>query len=409
MGSFMHGYMKQHLSGALKEKKCDSAGREQGGICRLRQDRATSLPTGQTTLTEIFKTDQESTLRNVSQMSRTLCVWLESWISTLEGKRTERAEMDFTGQCSYDQFIGGSSKNQSSAACLFERKKLSWIDHRTGSTLSMGQDYQRSLKMCMELITLIMMTAGLTSTVSRRTYKGSTDSGLCQSIYQNLKNWGGEEMAQAIMSDWFSYGDSGKNRKRTFQLPGRDVYEIITEGVLGISSGDKSLTCDISEETPGLEEKIIPEYKTGTSGDTQRDILEGPSVPQEPPVTKMDQLLTQVSTQVKVKDQGRYLLLEENKMELFIKTSVKQLKKDEITVIHFLQGQRLSESNGGQNPQQVSYEGPIVGGVISGLMGILGAYGLYRILGRRRRAKGTRIIPKPPGQVLAYSLSNRQG
>ncbi|EUD64224.1 hypothetical protein C922_05390 [Plasmodium inui San Antonio 1] len=307
MQSFLHGYMKERLDESFKDRTCNEHDGAGGGVCDLSPKRRQVLNTRTTTLNKIFPHESSSTLNNVSVMSRTICVWLEAWISTLSKERGKQGEVIFRGNCTYDKFIEGIERGNLSKECIFEKGKLAWIDHRSRSSLSMAQDYQRGLKSCMEIVTLILVTAGLTSTAATKNYYNKRKSDLCQDIYEKLAEWGGKNLAKRIMKDWFTQAQNNGSGGRIFQLSGRDVYEIITEGIFGVSSGDKSLRCDLQEETSNREADTVEKYSTSLSEDTIVPSGEENFVFQDKEIEKMNQVLDQVEEKVKVKQEALYL------------------------------------------------------------------------------------------------------
>ncbi|EUD64209.1 hypothetical protein C922_05407 [Plasmodium inui San Antonio 1] len=335
MQSFLHMYIGSLLKKGLEQKECKKGQEATAGICRLRTNNQEKIGTGTTTLEEIFPNESTGTLANVSRMSRSICIGLESWISTLDGGTGTAAKIDFRGACSYDEFMAGGTPRGNSNKCIFEREKLAWIDHKDKVALSMGQEYQQTLKMCMELVTLIMITAGLDSTSKRRTYYENTREGVCGRIYKGLHDWAGEEVAAKIMRDWFSHSENLTGEKKEFQLPARDVYEIITETILGISKGDKEITCDrVFPATPG-EKGEESAYKGGSSGDTT--IVTSIETAQDSSqfIDTLDQVLAEVKAKVEVSDQKKYLALTRTRQAVLIKNVLRKRRENKKLLIHF--------------------------------------------------------------------------
>ncbi|EUD64460.1 hypothetical protein C922_05148 [Plasmodium inui San Antonio 1] len=194
----------------------------------------------------------------LSRMSRNICIMAELWITGLDLKYQGGSRV-LGGTCSYPDFRQFMKQGGGGSQCEVQVQKSHWIQLMTTPELNMKQENQKELQLCMEIVKILMLTLQIKRKHSKLNVDSDSQQEICEKAYRELKDWGGEELALRIMSAWFITDDWPKAYKEELPLAGRDMFEIITEEIMGLDSGIKGLTCKYigEQQKPGAS-GIVP-------------------------------------------------------------------------------------------------------------------------------------------------------
>ncbi|EUD64329.1 hypothetical protein C922_05288 [Plasmodium inui San Antonio 1] len=381
-------YLKEILDRGTGASRCrDSEGAE-SGICRLKIRRGTEQ--------NLVKMDRQ--LKGIKTMSigaenlwkftRNFCLGLEIWGRNLE--ETEAAVYSMKEKPCLPTRTGyGRSGVVDMDACPIHIDKLTWSSFQTQRDLWNTQEKDMTMAVCMDVVFMIITEFQL--------YGRQGDSGIqthrdqpCQSLYIKLKEWGGEEIAARIMREWFTSNERGGGGTRAFTLQGRDFYEVLSEFMWGDHHGDKNLRCTAVFDGERNPKQVVSYYKTENSEDSGgfscekggglcRLLHQYQENLGKDSTRDADQVLEAV-----FKDHAHHnspgptssSATEESQLG-----PAKDQWKSTGGELSSVKGALFPESNGGG----VGMVPGIIGGVISGLLGLLGVFGYYRIMFSGRR------------------------
>ncbi|EUD64154.1 hypothetical protein C922_05470 [Plasmodium inui San Antonio 1] len=267
MSSIFAGYMKELIGAASRSGECRDTDSRSLRICELSRDKKEKFE-------NVYEWDYEhhgryqnvSNAKGVYSLSRSICLDIERWISVLEINRTSKKPYSLSG-CAYTDYRKAKEKDEEGRKCIPERKKVEWERFRSQREIQLWGAEARALVACMDIVKIILLELGLTVTGKEVIDDQSETTNYCQKIYEGLRAWGGEEIARKIMSQWTLTTGSKEGGQPEYILPGRDLYEIVTESVSGLDKGDKSLRCDWQEQEATDKGGEGGEYKTSVAED----------------------------------------------------------------------------------------------------------------------------------------------
>ncbi|EUD63877.1 hypothetical protein C922_05742 [Plasmodium inui San Antonio 1] len=276
MSASIFGGMMSHLRDlAAREKRCAAAGHVQGGVCELLNSKNRQVVVAETAFGTSEYAEQPSLGQHVNRRSRTLCIALELWLSTWAYDR-ERNDGLLTGDCKYGDFRKLMQGKESLESCRKHKTVVNWKDYMSSQKLNMNQGYQKDLQLCMELVRIIYNKLKLTQTGTTIKLRIPAGRNICREIYQELANWGGQGIAKEVMASWFNSEGFGTGRGRNLKLSGTDIFEVITEDLMGDDAGVKDLLCKYEGELRGNEDlKIDKITSDGTQDTSWENRIEG--------------------------------------------------------------------------------------------------------------------------------------
>ncbi|EUD64161.1 hypothetical protein C922_05464 [Plasmodium inui San Antonio 1] len=374
-GSILGNFMNSLRADAEKRKHCNKEPNLNEGICKLTNylDRPISVSE------DIFSAKDEgwsSSLRNfLYGRSRSICVYLELWLTALELTSAARGEI-LGGNCKYKDFKEEVVSGRSGSRCKVDVQLSHWRNFVQRSSLSMSQSYEKNLQLCMQIVREIYK--GLKITQVGRTTKVNLkqEHNICGNVYKALTEWVDEKFAEEILKNWFSTEDSEGKPMNTLQVAGTDLFEVISEDLIGDDAGIKDLKCKC-EGIKGVGiQSIEKKFITEKTQDSITEIVQ--HLPSED-VTTEDSLSSTLQ-------------------EYIQESNIAKGSEAE------------TDDSSGSGPftvsAGVSWGGMIGGGAVAVALGSLGVYGMTRIMTRggrvaRRGSKYQRAMgsvsytPKP--------------
>ncbi|EUD63797.1 hypothetical protein C922_05823, partial [Plasmodium inui San Antonio 1] len=141
-----------------------------------------------------------TTLLKLPLRSRMICQALEVWFNNQE---LDHNQMINPKTSKYQaNKIGFIFNKPPSGTCRINTTTSTWERLTSGNELYGSQSYQRQLAICMDLMSMILVIYQDHQGESGGWYFEAQD--LCQAIYRALEQWGGEEVAEEIMNEWFN-------------------------------------------------------------------------------------------------------------------------------------------------------------------------------------------------------------
>ncbi|EUD63924.1 hypothetical protein C922_05697, partial [Plasmodium inui San Antonio 1] len=176
-----------------------------GGLTDLRLSDMKDTPGDKNTRVDPERWDQPiigtgTTLLQLPLRARMICQALEVWFNNqqLDHNRMINPERS---ECQAKK-VGFIFNTRPSGSCRIDTNTSTWGRLTSGTELYGSQSYQRELAICMDLMSMIL--------VIYQNHQGGTagwyfrGQDLCQAIYKALEEWGGEEVAEEIMNEWFN-------------------------------------------------------------------------------------------------------------------------------------------------------------------------------------------------------------
>ncbi|EUD64523.1 hypothetical protein C922_05085 [Plasmodium inui San Antonio 1] len=202
-------------------------------------------------------------LSNIGQAAKIICNSIDTWAANLESQERE-------GQWNESRCISGELGIQGRpsihSTCNWKADQAVWYLSRTVRTLNPKNPEQRSLMVCMDIVSIILGIFGnAQKTDDEYKYKNKN---LCQSVYEAFCKWGGQQIANDLMDFWFPDNTTGikiggKTLPSTTGQGGtwRDALYIRPKGITSIQcSSDKSqgtrtytTSCYWTKETSGCQ------------------------------------------------------------------------------------------------------------------------------------------------------------
>ncbi|EUD64125.1 hypothetical protein C922_05496 [Plasmodium inui San Antonio 1] len=255
-------YLQQVLGAGGTNRGSIPHTQEGGGASRLRSQ-TNSSPTILTRwqgINEAFE-GQEAKVESVWKYSSGVCMGLDVWgwnlTRTEEGIITYESGNCTPGATGYGRGTGGRTQ-----ACQGSAGDLQWSHFKGQREYKDNNRYQREFFACRELVTILLGVFGMTNTGARdasQVAKGNP----CGKFYDIVKKWGGVQIANQIMDDWFLDQGNSPPRSRLFGLKVGDLYERISEFLYGDDKGDKALYCTYNFDEGSGQSLGHRKYTTG--------------------------------------------------------------------------------------------------------------------------------------------------
>ncbi|EUD64360.1 hypothetical protein C922_05263 [Plasmodium inui San Antonio 1] len=266
--SILAGQMRKIRQEAPKWQSCDREGKVSESLCALVNDRGGKLRTSEWKYSKHPQDWDRFLAPYIATMSKSICISMELWISTLNWDPSSGQKI-LKGNCGYSEFKQKMRNFNQGKTCGLDKNKSSWIDLIGTGELYLNQDNQMELQICMELVRLIIGALNIS--------RGPTTSGvivgktedLCQEVYRRLREWGGKELAMEIMGAWFTTSKWPKDDSGRIGIEGTDIFEMITEEIMGAHAGMKELVCDYIQEEPEKAEVDWVPFQNAISEDTK--------------------------------------------------------------------------------------------------------------------------------------------
>ncbi|EUD64292.1 hypothetical protein C922_05324 [Plasmodium inui San Antonio 1] len=339
---------------------------------------------------------KEYQVTNIYKLSNQICRDLEAWISTRKISNVGGRTL-LTGGCSYTQYTN-KEKGSGDVPCSPRNDLLKWANLTAERVTQRTNRDHRSLRLCMELVTIMMIQLELTDTSKSVNLQMAIEKNYCQGVFQALRQWGNEKIARKIMNQWFTFQDREQEQNPQYEIGGQDLFEALSASNKTRGVGNKDLNCKWkSRQATGgmpIEEQLttvksldttinsVPIGKqTQEQGDAEKSQTDGPPGTRDGVLSNY--LSEKPESQSKAPGPGGGGAQSS--------PSVKIGASDDVATLH--------EMSGGAGDGQI---GELIGGVIASILGGLGAYGVWRIF-RGRRQGGTGWRRGGPGvKVVSY-------
>ncbi|EUD64081.1 hypothetical protein C922_05536 [Plasmodium inui San Antonio 1] len=374
--SVLNAYMN-HLRDRKKRdaEKCPSVKRN-GGLCRLTGNE------NQIEEVDAWKYDGKSVEWNrtlesfLYRASKTICIQMEMWITTLNETVGEKEQIR-KGKCTYGQFQEKLSTGRGLEGCGFKREDSSWVQLSERTKLNMYQVEERNLQVCMDIVRVIMLGLGLKQQGSQIRISEDAGTDLCGRVYDELRKWGGEEIAIDIMANWFMVEGLPRNFEQNLKLSGRDLFEMITEGITKPDGGIKGIVCTYHSTDSAEVKGGAVAFKTGRSSDTTWDSWTAPLPERE---DEGEEVRPEVTTSTAGTNHSSTSSPSEK--QPFTSLTTKPDHSNSVTW-------------------------GLVGGGVAAVLGLLAFYGFSRIWGPRIGGEPTRRREGHRSKALSYKVSER--
>ncbi|EUD64493.1 hypothetical protein C922_05133 [Plasmodium inui San Antonio 1] len=188
------------------------------------------------------------------------CMKIEAWWDNLKNGGHEGGFYN-PGTCSVGHMAVSGGRLNYGQNCVINKNHLTWDSSGNKREFYTNRQEDRSLSICRDIILQMMYYFEIVNTDSSTRSKLSNPNP-CQDLYESLVRWGGTQVAEAIMTDWFIGDSSGTPGGISQSLKGIDLYEVMTETVYGDGRGDKSIRCRLAEGLESSGTQASPKYKT---------------------------------------------------------------------------------------------------------------------------------------------------
>ncbi|EUD63880.1 hypothetical protein C922_05740 [Plasmodium inui San Antonio 1] len=323
----------------------------------------------------------------VFQASAKICKIIEEWSSRLT--RGDEGSVVFEERSGCDisslglALRGGSNTGR----CPTEPIGLEWLKSDEDGNISSNTVSQKRMKVCQAIVQIMIREYGMSLP------KGGIGEGFtegenrCQGVYEQLKRWGGINVAEHIMNNWYTVESTLQVSEQKYKITGKDLFELVQEAVWGTDKGEKMLGCKKclpgNRWTKGQEPVWCEELlSSGVSGGPQAHHLASFPVATEDTLTSGGQEVfkeTREDEQTTLAVGGRPRGDQKGELptgaELGGRGVGGQTSIDRVAPI-------IEEDEAG-----VSYSG-MLGAGISLILAIVGSYGLFRIFNTRSRRRG---------------------
>ncbi|EUD69142.1 hypothetical protein C922_00005 [Plasmodium inui San Antonio 1] len=371
--SIFGGLMKHLKDLAERQLRCSRGGGIEKGICKLIRDTDQQVPVREGRYRE-KKSQWSNTLEgHLNTRSRTLCIALELWLSTWN-RGTGQGRDVLTGDCKYKDFKKIMEGRGEEASCKKHSTAVNWRSYINTHQLNMKQDYQKELQLCMELVRIIYDQIKLTQQGNNIIVEMNNWGNICKRTYEKLADWGGSEVAKEVMRNWFNTDRWPSKGGGTMKLAGTDIFEVITEDLIGDDAGVKDLVCTYkggisARRDLGVQEIASEGTKDTTWTATQAAIEGGVSDGEE-----LRGVIEAYLQKTPLIDPGA----------------------------HPGGGESTPEKNSGGVGAD-SLGGLIGGGAVAVILGGLSMYGLVRILKSRTGPRNSRALPVTGKRRVRYT------
>ncbi|EUD66382.1 hypothetical protein C922_03298 [Plasmodium inui San Antonio 1] len=383
--SIFPGYIETVRDLLKRRKFCTDSTKSKLRICQLENDEKGVIQVREWPYDRKTQSWDPNLSRYLYGMSRNICIWIELWMNNLERSNTDQTKL-LSGQCQYGDFKNLIKQGEGKEKCQIDQDRSRWVTFLKSDELNMSQTNQKDLQMCMEIVRILMQASGISRDGSGVRLNLGNQGSLCQRFYDELKAWGGQDVALNIMRHWFTVHNWPMGMQPEFLLTGRDLYEIITEEVLGTDAGIKDLVCKYESEKRERAEHPEEKFSDGQSIDTviQESVGEG---------KQLDELENRMKSAVAD-------LLSRIRDSSPSKGDSPPSKGDSVSV-------PLGGEGGGGSERNLL---GMIGGVIFALsMGAVAVYGVSRVLLNRRRKPSGRKALRSRARNLSYRILSEEG
>ncbi|EUD64554.1 hypothetical protein C922_05070 [Plasmodium inui San Antonio 1] len=261
MGSWFINYFKDLVSESNLRRICEGREASANGICRLRSSLKNREAVWEWAYEGEIKARGKKPIAGLYSFSRGICLSIEEWLSLLPVPKTTEGISTFQG-CQYDKYVEAKSQSSPDQQCRVKGEQLIWNTLKGVNTMDMWQESQRSLQACMDIVRIIMVILGIKMSGQTVNSKDTRDKHICQEIYEELCHWGGKKIAREIMMNWFQIEDESGKVISAWQLPGADLYEVITHEIAGLGKGDKGTVCRVKISGDSTHGQPPEQYET---------------------------------------------------------------------------------------------------------------------------------------------------
>ncbi|EUD64407.1 hypothetical protein C922_05206 [Plasmodium inui San Antonio 1] len=154
---------------------------------------------------------------NLATAASIICRDIEKWTASLIPE--EANDVWSKSGCSIET-LGVRGRITEKKTCQWDNDKVIWPQISLSAELDSHRTNNRSLMICMDMVSIILtIFRNLDIKDHGITYR---DKDVCQSLYEEFKDWGGEEVAEEVMSFWFPLNTRGvKIGGREYKNPKR--------------------------------------------------------------------------------------------------------------------------------------------------------------------------------------------
>ncbi|EUD63965.1 hypothetical protein C922_05651 [Plasmodium inui San Antonio 1] len=369
--SILSSQMNHLRQRASTWNKCRTQPNPQGGICKLTESQGETVEVNNWYYTEAGEDWDEPFKSYIARLSKTICIWIEIWISTLEWQQVSNVRR-LKEKCTYSEFQDALTSNRGVERCGINKDKSQWLDLNTYTTLYPRQVRHKDLQMCMETVRLILKALGIKRGHRTTDVEIPATEQSCEKIYEELKKWAGDNFAKELMGTWFTTEDWPQTSQPSIPLPGTDIFEMITERVMGAYGGIKDLVCEY-EGGKAKTKKVDPGIVGPQESGAEQVITGKPSEASS-------------STKVETGEERLTRMIEE-----ISKAAV--LAKE---------GEPLKDISGDASSRGNKVGGVVGGSIVAILLGSVSIYGLKKIFRPSRNRANLQVRPNKSKRGVFY-------
>ncbi|EUD64092.1 hypothetical protein C922_05527 [Plasmodium inui San Antonio 1] len=356
---------------------------------------------------EFWKRPYETTGRNkdvdrIIRASGSICRAMEQWTINLEAIKESNNEFKQKEGCDIDgmgeRLSGGGEKG----TCQHRARGGHWASYSQSSGLLSDEISGRNLRVCQDIVEVIISAYKFT-TPKRLWEREKIDEGdRCEIVYQKLREWGGQDIAELIMDHWYTSGSSLTISSESYKFQGKDFFELIQEILWGTNEGEKELGCRRCERNEGEIEVTSKVWcETQLQEELGTDKLPG----KEEGGAESGTLDEYQRASKPVTDKGRKSHMEDIDVLRVQAGGERGSRDNEQGVNSAASGlfQLPSKIAPGSSKGKGTLLSGLIGGGVSFILGVIATYGVYRIFsGPRRRGRDAKIQDGPPS--IAYGV-----
>ncbi|EUD64471.1 hypothetical protein C922_05159, partial [Plasmodium inui San Antonio 1] len=191
--------------------------------------------------------ERADALRNSLNMTSQICKNLEKWASSLERRKTG-VYWSESAPCNVDtmglQLTGGKSRS----GCMENRNNWRWQELDGNYNTIADETRSRRFRVCEDLVYLLIESFGLETKYEGKEPVLKLNAEGCRNFYRHLTEWGGDDVAEHIMNNWFTNLGGEREGNSEYIIQGKDWFEVIQEMFWGHQRAKKDIGCQFKGE-----------------------------------------------------------------------------------------------------------------------------------------------------------------
>ncbi|EUD69417.1 hypothetical protein C922_00280 [Plasmodium inui San Antonio 1] len=268
-GSIFAGYIASVLDASSRKLGCNTKNGESNGICDIITAESNRKIEGLLTYPKQDDEEFASNAERVYKSTRGICQGLEAWFTTKEINR-KHSPPHLTGKCNYEEYKN-TAQSSGGNNCQPRADLLNWGAAQFETELSRNYKEMRGLAICMNIVTIILISFGLTDTSKNVNLEKAKQGNYCEKTYVRLKNWTNDLIAKELMNQWFTVQGMPRDIRKEYEISGQDLFEAVSIANLSRGTPEKGLNCKYvgGQQTPHGE--VTKVFMTVDSQDTTQE------------------------------------------------------------------------------------------------------------------------------------------